>query len=316
MEHQVRHTAKTMSQGRDAKEAKPKRRRLPLPEIVVAIGLVLCFAPLASDLWSRHEAEQAVSSMTSYATAVDSAQREELLAQAGAYNAHLGGYDSDTGIAAEDIWPYERQLAQDSGSSAMAALIIPRAGISLPIYHGDDEDALAQGVGHQETTSLPVGGQSSSVWLEGHSGLRTASLFDNIRVLEPGDVIGVNVLGQMYAYRVTSWEIVDPESITAEALAPAGRDTVTLVTCTTDPDDWNPKGRTGINDKRLLVHAVRCEYDPSEFQTAEREAATDVSLMVNEHSLQAILAVILLAIVAVVAIVRARRVRVSKRREI
>ncbi len=294
--------------------AKPRTRtprRLPIPQLVIAAGLILCLYPFISDLVTRYTARQTVSTISGFASALDDETRSQALAQAEAYNARLGNYTPTTEaaqqiLATDTLLPYVQQL--QTTTDAMGSLTIPRAGILLPIYHGDDDIALAQGVGHQDTTSLPIGGARSSVWLEGHSGLRTSSLFDTVRVLEPGDVIGVNVLGHNYAWRVTSWEIVDPATIDPAAFAPTNSDTLTLVTCTTTPDQWNPKGRTGVNDKRLLVHATRCEYDPAEFAQAEAQAATDPAIWANEHTMQAIYA-LAVALVAIIALLIRRRAK-------
>ncbi len=259
-------------------------RALPLPQILIALGLVLCIVPLVSDELARRVAREVITATSSSAASLNSDEYAEYLVQARAYNARRGGYtDPTVSIAADDIWPYEQQLLVDH-TEVMASIEIPRANIYLPVYHGDDDETLAQGVGHLDESSLPVGGARSNCWLEGHSGLRSASLFDTIRVLEPGDVLALHVLNDTYAYRVTSWEIVGPDSVITLDIEDA--DQVTLVTCTTTPDQWNPKGRLGVNDKRLLVHATRCAYDKSEFETGAQEAAADPGVLVNEHNWQ------------------------------
>ncbi len=279
------------------------RAAVALCVVAVVAGLIGCLWPLVSNFAARSEQARTVSRVTSEAAALPVADHDRLLAQARAWNAWLGGYADSS--ASTTALPYDDQLRQGE-DGAMGWLWIPRAGIKLPIYHGDGASALAQGVGHCPTTSLPVGGEKAHCWLEGHSGMAASSLLDGIRVLEAGDVLALNVLGDVYAYRVTGWEIVTPEEAAAQVAAkPAQGDHVTLVTCTTTPDQWNPKGRTGINDRRLLVHAERCAYDAAEFGKAESAAATDPAVVVGEHSLQAVIAVVLLALVLLVVIVRA-----------
>ncbi len=297
--------------------AKSKRKRgLLVPQILIVVGIVLCLSPLISDQVARWQAEQSVSSMTDYAASLSTAQRQDIIAQARAYNARMGNYstgwisafDSETvaesvkiKIDRDEILPYEKQLHVE-GSDSIGWIEIPRAAISLPLYHGDDETALSQGVGHVDASSLPVGGKRAHAWLEGHSGVRTSSLFDNIRSLDKGDVFALHAVGEIFAYRVTSWEIVDPDEITS--VSPEDGDKVTLVTCTTEPDEWNPRGRVGVNDKRLLIHAERCEYKADEFSRSAEEAAFDPNLLVNEHSLQALLAFILLLLVVLAVVIR------------
>ena len=109
------------------------------------------------------------------------------------------------------------------------------------------------GVGHVEGTSLPVGGESTHCVITAHSGMRNLRMFDDIRQLEPGDLVLLHTMGDVYAYRVVSSEVVWPDETSSLAIAP-GEDLLTLVTCTP----------YGVNDHRLLVHCERTDYVPEE----------------------------------------------------
>lgn len=285
--------------------AEPGKRKLPLPQLLIAWGIIMCLAPIVTDLWFRFEASRDVTTLTDVAESVDSQEKLQLLAQARAYNASLGGYEDErTDIPESALLPYEQQLSVDGGE-AMGWIEVPKADIEVSVFHGIGEPALSAGVGHQPETSLPVGGKRSHCYLTGHSGMRQHRIFDGIRILEEGDVFAVHVLGDAYAYRVTGWEIVDPVSVD---VTPQDGDVCTLVTCTTDPDAWNPKGRIGVNDKRLLVHGVRCEYDPEEF----RQTQPDIETYVNDNTRPALIgAVLLLAFVAILALLGAMRKKKS-----
>ena len=299
-----------MSHGNtDNRGVKAVRHRLPLPQLLIALGIIMCLAPVVTDLWFRFEASRDVTTLTDVADSVDSQEKLQLLAQARAYNAYLGGYEDErTDIPQSALLPYGRQLSVDGGE-AMGWIEVPKAGIEVSVYHGIGEPALSAGVGHQPETSLPVGGKRSHCYLTGHSGMRQHRIFDGIRVLEKGDVFAVHVLGDAYAYRVTGWEIVDPVSVD---VTPQDGDVCTLVTCTTDPDAWNPKGRIGVNDKRLLVHGVRCKYDPDEFQQVKPAIET----YVNDNTRPALLgAVLLLAFAVIVALLGAIRKKKSSDKE-
>lgn len=283
--------------GRHSKGRGHRGRPLPIPQVLIVVGLLLCLAPVVSNLYWQHVADQNVTTFTDTAEAIDAEDKAYLLAQAAAYNARLGGYEDAEAAAVldgDEILPYDDQLSLD-GDEAIGWVEVPKCGIRMTVYHGIGEPALSSGVGHQPETSLPVGGQNSHCFLTGHSGMRQFRVFDGIRALEPGDVFAVHVLGEVFAYRVTSWEIVEPDGAD---LVPRGGDLCTLVTCTTDPDPWNPKGAIGINDKRLLVHGERCEYDPEEFEDAAASPA--VSVYVNDNTRPAILAAGLLVLTAVV----------------
>ncbi len=271
-----------------------------LPVLVIAVGVLMCLAPIATDLYFRLTTESEVTQMTDTAGTVPSEEKERLLAQARAYNARLGGYFDEAAAGIEDVLPYEAQLSLD-GEEAMGWIEIPRANIQMKVYHGVGEPALSAGVGHQPETSLPVGGVRSHSYLTGHSGMQQHRIFDGIRVLEAGDVFAVHVLDEVFAYRVTSWEILDPGSVD---VTPRDGDRCTLVTCTTTPDALNPKGRIGVNDKRLLVHGERCEYDPAEFEQTQ----PDVSAYVNDNTRPALVgACLLLAFAAILLMGRCLR---------
>ena len=331
------------------KKARPqaRTRRPVLPLLLVAVGLLMCLAPVALNLYAQYQAATNVTTVTDAAEGMDEGERQWLLAQASAYNARLGGYEDAQAqevIGEAEILPYDVQLVagaedatatsadtaagSDAGGNAASAaggnaasaaasdaasatgramgwIECPRAGITTTVYHGVSETVLSAGAGHQPETSLPVGGQRSHCFLTGHSGLYRQRVFDGIRVLEAGDVFAVHVLGEVYAYRVTGWEIVDPSGVD---VTPDDGDVCTLVTCTTTPDAWNPKGRIGVNDKRLLVHGERCEYDPAEFAST----APDVGVYVNDNTRPLIIAAAVLLATAAGVLVR-KKVTASRK---
>lgn len=263
--------------------------------LVIVVGVLMCLIPIATDLYFRLTTEAEVSQMTDTAGAVPQGEKRRLLAQAHAYNARLGDYVDEAAMGIVDVLPYEAQLSLD-GEGAMGWIEIPRANIQMKVYHGVGEPALAAGVGHQPETSLPVGGARSHSYLTGHSGMQQHRIFDGIRALEAGDVFAVHVLDEVFAYRVISWEILDPGSVD---VTPQDGDRCTLVTCTTTPDALNPKGRIGVNDKRLLVHGERCEYDPAEFEQTQ----PDVSAYVNGNTRPALVGACLLLAFAVMLLI-------------
>ena len=84
----------------------------------------------------------------------------------------------------------------------MARIVIPSIHVSLPVYHGTDSRTLADGVGHLFGTSLPIGGPSTHAVLTGHTGLSTATMFDNLTQVKKGDAFYVSSLGQTLKYEV------------------------------------------------------------------------------------------------------------------
>ena len=281
----------------DGKTKKKKKRTNPIPLLIFIIGLMIALEPLARTIYANFEARDTINALTSEANAISDGETKRIVDQAISYNAYLAGEPEYAVIPKEDIYEYDDQLRSEV-YPAMAWIDIPVCNIKIPINHGDNEDALASGAGHLKDSSLPVGGNSVHSYIEGHSGAQN-SIFDSIRKLEPGDVFAIHVLNEVYAYRVKSWEIIKPNDIESKDILPEkGLDQVTLVTCTTEPDAFSPKGRTGINDRRLLVNAERTEYNPAEFGEAEEKAKADVSTYVNEYSWQ-VLFIVGLALVLV-----------------
>ena len=131
-------------------------------------------------------------------------------------------------------------------NNIMGYITIPKISLKLPIYHGTSSEVLEKGIGHIETTALPIGGTSRHSVLTGHRGLPTARLFSDLDKLEIGDYIYINILDEILTYEVYDLEVIEPTEI--EHLRPIkNRDLITLVTCTP----------YGINTHRLLVHTER-----------------------------------------------------------
>lgn len=255
-----------------------------LPYLGVIVSIVIIASPSISDLVDRWRASAKVSTLSSTVELMPPDEKKRLLDQAHLYNARLAG-DESVG-AGEDLLPYERQLSMDV-TTVMGFVEIPSIEVRLPVYHGVEIEGLSAGVGHLERSSLPVGGASTHCVLTAHSGMASTRMFDDIRMLDSGDVFVLWTLGDPYAYEVTDSEVVLPNETSSLRIA-AGEDHCTLVTCTP----------YGVNSHRLLVHARRCEYDPDAVATSPRR--------VSSRNLPIYIAVALVAVVYVFALVRRR----------
>lgn len=230
-----------------------RRGLLVLALLVILAGAAMVGYPYASDYLNRLEQDKVQGVQQQ---AIAQAAPEDLsayLEQAREYNERLlagatyviDPFDPEAPRATDAEYVANLNLA---GDGVMGQVVIPRIGVDLPIYHGTEGDAMNKAVGHVVNTSLPVGGPSTHAVLAGHTGLPSAVIFDRLDQLEAGDLIVVEVLGEELGYRVTSTEVVLPTE-TGSLAVQAGRDLITLVTCTP----------YGINSHRLLVHAERCE---------------------------------------------------------
>ena len=166
-------------------------------------------------------------------------------------------FDPDATVqTSQQYW----QCLNLNGDGVMGEITIPSVGIKSPIYHSVEDKVLEKGVGHLDTTSLPVGGPSTHCVLSGHTGLPSIKIFDNLDKVKEGDYFIISVLNEEHAYRVTSIDVVLPEDTDSLVIKP-DEDLCTLVTCTP----------YGVNSHRLLVHAKRCEV-PQEWYDRDKNA--------------------------------------------
>ena len=229
----------------DEKSRKRKRWLILFPILGMIAGILLLTYPFAMDQYNEYRNEQAISSMSSVYDRYEDYQEElELqLVNAQAYNAKLAGVLSESEVVPD----YEEQLTFDGGG-VMGYLEIPKIHVKMILYHGTSDETLAVGAGHLEGSSLPVGGASTHTVITAHSGMKIMRAFDDIRELEAGDRILLTTLGKQLIYEVENSETVLPYETESLAIIP-GEDRLTLITCTP----------YGINDHRLLVHAVRAQ---------------------------------------------------------
>lgn len=222
----------------------------------VALGLLLY--PLVGELLSEKYHSDVE---TIYTAAIEDTDKTELTAQREAaqqYNAMLSGAATITegGVSAPPL-AYDEQLTV---GGVMAYVDIPKINVYLPVQHGTDADTLEKSVGHVVGTSLPVGGSSTHAVLSAHSGLASSKLFSDIDQLAADNVFYIHVLGEVLAYEVDTINTVLPTD-TSLLQIEAGKDLVTLVTCTP----------FGVNTHRLLVRGHRLPYVPEQEATAAAE---------------------------------------------
>lgn len=249
-------------------------------------GLVVLAWPVASEYVASERAAAAISRIESVYDGMDDEARRENAAQAHAYNDRLAGRTCDG-----DVWDYDAQLTyQGEPSTMMAWVQIPKIGSSLPVYHHTTEAVLMAGVGHVDTTALPVGGEGTLCALSGHSGMRNARMFDDIRELDTGDTFVVWTLKEPYAYKVCDVRTVAPDD--TSALEPcAGEDLCALITCTP----------LNVNTHRLVVTGRRCEY-----VAAARTPTADVRRVANRRTAPLLAGGCLIAATASFVLVRRR----------
>lgn len=240
------------------------RRRLSniAPLVLVVVGLAILLYPTISNFLIERNASRAVEHYSEAVDAMSDEEAQAILDAAHEYNTALAlraGAVSSGEASGPSASPEEQSALLErydevlnlNGNGMMGYISIPSIEVTLPIYHGVEEQVLQEAVGHIEGTSLPVGGMATHAVLSGHRGLPSAKLFTDLDQMQEGELFFIRVLDETFAYQVDGIETVLPDETESLAIR-AGEDKVTLVTCTP----------YGINSHRLLIHAHAVPYVP------------------------------------------------------
>lgn len=215
--------------------------------VILIAGIVLILYPVLSTLQNNYDQNKLVEKTWNTQIKGDNSIYQKELKQAEEYNnkvAYGPIFDPFLKQVVPDTNEYKEYLENLNLTQSMGAISIPKIKLSLPIYHGTSDDILDKGVGHLYGSSLPVGGPNTKTILTAHSGLSSATMFDNIRDLKPGDPIFLQIHTRKLKYEVTGQKVILPTE-TKELRIHPGEDTLVLITCTP----------YGINTHRLLVFA-------------------------------------------------------------
>lgn len=223
----------------------------------VSFGFTLLFLafltildyPFLARLYNEQNQGEVVLSYEGQVEQLPDEEQQEMLRASSAYNEKLAsGLWGGIGETEEALHE-EYEALLDTGGGIMGRIEIPKLHVDLAIYHGTSEEALSQGAGHLEGSSLPVGGESTHASISAHRGLVTKKMFTNLDELEEGDFFILHVLGEDLYYQVGEIYTILPEEV-EELTIRRGEDLVTLITCTP----------YGINTHRLCVEGHRIEH--------------------------------------------------------
>ncbi len=246
-----------------------KRRTIftiSLAVLLFLLALGLTIYPAFSSRYNEAHQSQIHTEYQDAVQALPDTAIPEARAKAQAYNdelwssiARYGSYSKDSVSSAVEEYA---QLLDLTGTGTMGYVHIPKLAVSLPIYHGTEEETLDRGVGHLIGSSLPIGGSSTHAILTGHSGLASQKMFSDLDKLEIGDTFYLEVLNEILAYEVDQINTVLPHDTTYLGLE-EGKDLCTLVTCTP----------FGVNTHRLLIRGHRIAYTPEDEESPTTEPA-------------------------------------------
>ncbi len=261
-----------MAQKQSKKQNKKKKKSnilvYAIAVLMLLAGLCVFLYPIVSNYLEEKNHTEAISV---YDDTVKKKTEAELSAEwekAKVYNENLAGdpvhdpFVPGSGYTLPDNY---NDVLNVNNDGMMGYIEIPSISVKLPIYHSTTEEVLQKGVGHIESTALPVGGLGTHCILTGHTGLPTAELFTRLSELKEGDVFYISVLDKTLAYKVCEINVVLPDDM-EKLVAYKNRDLVTLVTCTP----------YGVNSHRLLVTAERTEYNAEEEKNAEATKTSTV----------------------------------------
>lgn len=248
----------------DEKNLETRKKLITLA--LIALGFLALLYPVVSTHFNNaHQREVAQHYDKILSTMPEETKNTELERAVKFNENQLDGPILDPWLAriSPDNEEYRAYLDQLNITEAMARLRIPGINVDLPILHGTDDRTLEHGVGHLFGSALPTGGIGNHTVLTGHTGLATATLFDNLNRLEEGDAFYIQVMGEMLKYHIDQIKVVRPEE-TEDLLRVPDKDYVTLVTCTP----------YGINTHRLLVRGVRVPLDVEEKRIVEKSTSS------------------------------------------
>lgn len=231
------------------KKQPKKKKKISLLMIfacfMILAGTLILLYPIVGNYLANRERSEAVSEYDQSLKKMSKKELENQIELAKKYNHYI--YEKQQGNQEEPV-VYESIANQ---GAVMGTLDIPALDIkTLPFYHGTSYKTLDKGLGHFESSSIPVGGKNTRSVITGHSGVKNQVLFTEINQLTEGDIFFVNIMGKRLAYEIDSFEEVLPNEVDKVKVV-SGKDLVTLLTCTPP----------GINTYRLLVTGHRIPYD-------------------------------------------------------
>lgn len=221
--------------------------------VFIVAGVVLGYAPVATVVNNlrQHQQSQEYSQQIAKreSTSEGKARNKAAIQKARDYNSSLNGIpilDPFLDEVENSSAKYQQYLGVLADSDVMSRIHVESAGIDLPVRHGTDDSSIATGAGHVYGTALPVGGEGNRSVLTAHTGMQSATLFDNLVKVRKGDLMVVETYGEKMTYKVTDIRTVLPSQSDALTAVP-GKDLLTLMTCTP----------YGVNTHRLLVTGER-----------------------------------------------------------
>lgn len=257
---------------------------------LIILGILCISYPFIAKAIGYFNQSQAISNYQAYSNTYSNEQKKEEIEKAQQYNDELQK-DSyiDVSLGNQTVTEDDSYLNVLNIGEVMAYISIPKIDVNLPIYHGISDEVLNVGVGHLESSSLPVGGAGTHCVLTGHTGLAREKIFDDLKDLKIGDEFYIYVYDSVLKYEVDNINTVLPEDTEAIKIMP-DEDYVTLVTCTPPV----------LNTHRLLVRGTRVKENGE--SEAVEAPVVDTSKIQGKSSINIMILVLLGFLVATLII--------------
>lgn len=278
--------------------------------LIVIIGLAIILYPVISNIIASHSSSEAIVNYKEQVRNMTKEEVEEKKEMAREYNKSLIE-SNNVDIKLNNSEKTENKEIDGVSylnvlniGEVMGYVEIPKIDRYLPIYHGVSEDVLQSGVGHLESSSIPVGGKSTHAVLAGHTGLVRAKLFDDIDKLQLGDKFYIYVLDEKFAYQVDQIKVVLPEDTKYVGIE-EDKEYVTLLTCVP----------YGINSHRLLVRGTRIEeiIEETEEGSVEKEEDTkNISIAIKYRNIIIICIIIGLCLIIMLFVIIKKKSKKNK----
>ena len=222
---------------------------------LITFGILVILYPFGSQTYYQFINKQEVNQFDQQKKQIESAEIQERIDLAKAYNRTLTPEklgDPFTQEEKKGVAEYARMLQLQE---KIGYVSIPSINQEITIRAGTSEDVLQSNAGHLEGTSLPVGGKGTHTVITAHRGLPSARLFTDLDKVKIGDVFYITNLKETLAYKVDQILVVTPDNFDP-VLVTENKDYATLLTCTPYM----------VNSHRLLVRGTRVPL-PKEFSS-------------------------------------------------
>ena len=235
--------------------------------LLIAAGIGYLLYPTVSNQICQRQDEEVLKAYREKTALMDSEKKAALFAEAKEYNSKLES------IHIEDVFSagqprtsrdYQNHLNVHSG--AIAELLIPEIGVSLPIYHLSSETPVGQYLVHVDGSSLPSDGTGENIVLAGPGmlkaegilgdiGLTDSRMLEDMDRLKPDDLMILNVLDRTMVYRVKEIQTLSSTGLKDLDLTPGEEESrLTIVSRRTDR-------RLVIGAERIPMEEARTALD-------------------------------------------------------